>query len=73
MVYLNNKQFSAIVRLNREYTIKDIEIENVDLDERKKVRISITLNIKSEKKKSFYLDDDGALAGVIKDNGNEGS
>lgn len=68
MVELNAKQLTAIARFNREFSVLTVSIENVKTEmERQKILVKATLNTKSQKKKAFYLDDDGQLAGVVKD------
>jgi hypothetical protein len=63
MVTLNEKQLTAIARFNREFSIKSIEISNED----DKVKVRAVLNTRSEKVKAFFLNSDGGLAGIVKD------
>lgn len=63
MVHLNDKQLQAVARFNREYSVKVMTLENED----DKVKVSATLNTRTEKKKTFYLNAEGGLAGIVKD------
>lgn len=57
------KQLTAIARFNREYNVKEIELSS----ENGKLEVIATVHAGKElKKKGFYLNEEGGLAGVIK-------
>jgi hypothetical protein len=63
-VKITAKQLTALSRFNREYNVKDIEL---DTDGDGKLEVHATVHAGKElRHKGFYVDTEGSLAGVIK-------
>lgn len=71
MTTLNEKQLTALARFNREYNVAEITLTNTDNG---KLEVKATIRAgKNLKNKGFYLDEEGGLAGIIKEVQNEDS